>query len=169
MDQLSILLSPEERMYDAVRGALEKTLYSNGLDASYLSLEQRKTYHSVLFDKTSVIVRISNKPTPALSVPTAILLSTPDFCSMVNDKNCDYTKIKIPPSESIEKYTYMLQSVLQGIIDRIPKEYDCCSQYLACSDALSCVHSDKKFALKCGYRKILKSGKVFFGINRNVD
>lgn len=169
MDQLSILLSPEERMYDTVREALEETLYSNGLDASYLTLEQRKNYYSVLFDKTSVVVRISNKPAPMLSVPTSSLLSTTDFCSMVDDKKSDYTKIKIFPSESIEKYAFMLQSVLQGIIDRIPKEYDCCSQYLACSDAQGCIHPDKKFALKCGYRKVLKSGKIFFGKNRNVD
>lgn len=44
----------------------------------------------------------------------------------------------------------------------------CCSRYLECSDAKQCVHPDPAFALGCGYRKILASGKIYYGENRNV-
>lgn len=46
--------------------------------------------------------------------------------------------------------------------------FDCCSHYMACSDAKQCVYSDIMFAGKCTYRKKLKSNIIFFGVNRNV-
>jgi len=54
-------------------------------------------------------------------------------------------------------------------IELVPKEFDCCSRFEACSDAKVCVHPDPAFSLLCGYRKILKSGRVFYGKNRNID
>ncbi|WP_298030206.1 hypothetical protein [uncultured Dysosmobacter sp.] len=167
MDQMSILISQEEQMYKSIKEDLIKTLYKNGLNESYLSLKPRKSYYSVMFNASSVVVRISVSPTPTLSVPTALLL--PNYSSMVANKKSDYTKVKIWPSQNIKTYTIMLQDMLQGIIDRIPKEYDCCSRYLECSNARTCIHPDKEFALKCGYKKILRSGRIFFGENRNID
>lgn len=61
-----------------------------------------------------------------------------------------------------------LAAVLQDTINRLPKEWDCCSRYMECSDAKRCVHPDPAFALGCGYRKILASGKIYYGANRNV-
>ncbi len=54
-------------------------------------------------------------------------------------------------------------------IELVPKEFDCCSRFEACSDAKVCVHPDPAFSMLCGYRKILKSGRVFYGKNRNID
>ncbi len=54
-------------------------------------------------------------------------------------------------------------------IELVPKEFDCCSLFEACSDAKACVHPDPAFSMLCGYRKILKSGRVFYGRNRNID
>lgn len=168
MDQLALLLTPEEQAYEIIKPALEEALRYNGLDESYLSLQCRKNYHSVLFDRSTVVARISSKPTPSLSVPTSLLLSSQDYSSMVSSRQSDYSKISMLELSNITEYTFMLQAVLQGIIDRIPKEYDCCSRYMECSNAKACIHPDKKFALKCGYRKNLNSGKIFYGKNRSI-
>lgn len=61
-----------------------------------------------------------------------------------------------------------LALVLQDAINRLPKGWDCCSRYMECSDAKRCIHPDPSFALSCGYRKILASGKIYYGTNRNI-
>jgi hypothetical protein len=62
-----------------------------------------------------------------------------------------------------------LGRALQDAINRLPKSWDCCSRYMECSNAKRCVHPDPSLALECGYRKILASGKIYYGENRNVD
>jgi hypothetical protein len=46
--------------------------------------------------------------------------------------------------------------------------FDCCSRYMACSDARNCVHPSKEFSLSCSYRRAIKQGVIFYGVNRNV-
>lgn len=169
MEQLSILQSPEQKAYDLIRTSLEDTLYSNGLDKSFLTLESRKSYSSVLFDNNSVVVRIISKPAPAISMPTSILQSLEDCRSMAENSRGGYSKVELGSFDHISEYIPVLKGVLQGIIDRLPKEFDCCSRYMECSNATRCTHPDKRFALQCGYRKILRSGRIFYGINRNID
>lgn len=169
MDQLTIIQTPEDSAVDAVKSSMRKTLQENWIDESYLSVEPRKGYQSVLFNGASVVVRISSRPKPTLSVPTSVLLATESYSSMVDKPHNDYTKIKIDSFENINQYVNMLQEVLQVVIDRFPKDFDCCSRYLECSDAKRCVHPDTEFAVKCGYRKILRRGRIFYGKNRNID
>jgi len=47
--------------------------------------------------------------------------------------------------------------------------FGCCSQYLRCSDAISCTHEDLFFASGCMYKKHLEAGRIFYGNNRNID
>lgn len=70
--------------------------------------------------------------------------------------------------ERIQNYTAELIAVLQDAINRIPKEWDCCSRYRECSDAKKCIHPGSAFALGCGYRKLLASNRIFYGKNRNI-
>lgn len=79
-----------------------------------------------------------------------------------------YIRLLVDQEHPIESYTDFLVAVTGAAIDRLPKEWDCCSRYLECSDAKTCVHPDKVFALDCGYRKILNSGRIFYGKNRNI-
>jgi hypothetical protein len=71
--------------------------------------------------------------------------------------------------EGILDHADALGKVLKYTIEHLPKEWDCCSRYMECSDARKCVHPDKGVALDCGYRKILASGRIFYGGNRNID
>lgn len=79
-----------------------------------------------------------------------------------------YIRILLDDEHSIDLYTSLLCKIVGATVDRYPKEWDCCSRYMACSDAGRCIHPDKAFAMQCGYRKILSGGKVFYGINRNI-
>ena len=169
MDQLNLLQTSEEKAYESIKPSLVEVLEDNGLDESYLTFEVRKNYHSVLFKGSSVIVRFASKPSASLSVSTPTLSASKGFSSMADERGAAYTKIPLATWEDIQKHTFMLQEILQLIIDRIPKEFDCCSRYKECSDAMRCIHPDKDFALLCGYRKILRSGRIFYGKNRNID
>ena len=71
--------------------------------------------------------------------------------------------------ETVSEHTDALAAVLKDAIDRLPKEWDCCSRYMECSDVKHCVHPEPALALKCGYRKILSSGRIYYGENRNIE
>ncbi len=79
-----------------------------------------------------------------------------------------YCRILITDKHPLDSYKNFLVNVVSETVNRYPKEWDCCSRYLECSDAKTCIHPDKAFALGCGYRKILNSGRIFYGKNRNI-
>ena len=80
-----------------------------------------------------------------------------------------YTRVLIDELHPVESYTDLLMTLVGKSVERFPKEWDCCHRYLECSNAKKCVNPDRLFALGCGYKKILHSGKVYYGENRNVD
>lgn len=79
-----------------------------------------------------------------------------------------YCRILITDEHPIDSYKDFLIKIVSETVSRYPKEWDCCSRYLECSNAKTCVHQDKAFALGCGYRQILNSGHIYYGKNRNV-
>lgn len=121
----------------------------HGLTVFRLKLRGKKHYISVLTLFSDVIPK--NCPTQTTK----------------SDEN--YIRILVDQDHPIESYTDFLLTVTGASIDRLPKVWDCCSRYMECSDAKTCVHPDKVFALDCGYRKILNSGRIFYGKNRNID
>ncbi len=105
-----------------------------------------------------------------ISIPTAFLDLIPDSYPQQKMKSdTKYIRILVTDETPIESYTDFLCLLARETVNRYPKEWDCCSRYLECSDAKACVHPDKSFAMVCGYRKILASGKIFYGRNRNID
>lgn len=80
-----------------------------------------------------------------------------------------YVRIPVDEENPLEGDESLLIDIARECVTRYPKEWDCCSRYMECSDAKKCVHPDKAFALGCGYRKVLQSGRIFYGSNRNVD
>ncbi|MEI8200112.1 MAG: hypothetical protein WCG21_08620 [Eubacteriales bacterium] len=46
--------------------------------------------------------------------------------------------------------------------------FGCCSRYEECSAAMTCLHENKLYSTGCYYRKNLDSGRIFYGVNRNV-
>ena len=170
MDQTSMLPSEEETMLPLVKFPLSAKLCENDISESHLKFEKRKNYTSALFD-SSVIVRFTSKPF-TISVPASFMPTSEAYSCLNISPAKDYIKIKIDTTaESFQGnlLNQLLADVMQNFIDKLPKEFDCCSRYLQCSDAKHCIHPDQDFSLQCGYRKILRSGKIFYGINRNID
>lgn len=62
----------------------------------------------------------------------------------------------------------LLDSIYSYCYNNPQKEFDCCSRFAECSDALECVNPCKARSIVCGYRKKLEKGIVFYGKNRNV-
>ena len=105
-----------------------------------------------------------------ISLPTLFSdLIQEDYPTKTVKSDESYVRVLIDQDHTIESYSSFLVAVTEAAIDRLPKEWDCCSRYNECSDAKTCVHPDKVFALGCGYRKILNSGRIFYGKNRNID
>ena len=77
-----------------------------------------------------------------------------------------YFRLSIDADTPIDTYTELLVKITKATLDRYPTEWGCCSRYEACSDASSCIHPDKEFALKCAYRKNLNAGRIFYGKNK---
>lgn len=168
MEQISLLLSPEEKAFEAIRPALEETLGEYRLNSDYISLEKRKGYFSILFKEESVVARLGGIRKRYLSVPTSALRFSHSFKSLADTNGHKYTKLSLSTFDDVKKHVTLLQEVLKIVIKRSSKEFDCCYRYLECSDAKQCIHPDPEFALQCGYQFILKEGRVFYGINRNV-
>lgn len=47
--------------------------------------------------------------------------------------------------------------------------FGCCSRYEECSDQKKCLHPDILLARGCYYKKNLEDGRIFYGVNRNID
>lgn len=75
----------------------------------------------------------------------------------------------LPTEDGISAHISAIQHALDSAIDAGACEYSCCSRAEQCSDARRCVNPYPHIAANCNYRKILKSGKIFYGKNRNVD
>lgn len=156
----------ESKLYELVRPILTEALAENWLPESLVDLRKNKTDYSIRFGG-AVIVKLGPDDNPYLELPTAFLRQSEDWRRFAGKGA--FAHIPVDQPAQIMAYSQMIKDSLQYAIDGTPKDYDCCSRYQQCSDAMRCVHPDGLFALQCGYRKILKSGRIFYGVNRNVD
>lgn len=162
MDQVALFQTTVQDVYSAIKPRLLAILDKNWADSSLLSFEQRKSYYSILFDG-SVVARLKGGKKPYIEFPS-------NTVELSEGKKKDaYTRISLESLDKALEYGPYFGISLQAIIDMIPKEFSCCSRYLECSNNIRCVNPDKDMAMRCGYRKTLMSGKVFYGVNRNVE
>lgn len=127
-------------------------------------------YTSVLYGSLLIFRIKLRRGQHYISVPTLFKDIIPDnFPSKQLKSDPQFIRLLVGDEYPAEAYTTFLSKITGETINRYPKEWDCCSRYLECSDAKACVHPDKLFALGCGYRKILQSGKIYYGKNRNID
>lgn len=76
---------------------------------------------------------------------------------------------QIPISGPMDTPADFIFKLIESAYIKSPREFDCCSRYLECSDACRCTNPRKEYALGCGYRRIMRTGKIFYGKNRNID
>lgn len=104
-----------------------------------------------------------------ISVPSMFRsLISPSFHQKETSSEPKYIRVIAENQSFFYDNTEFLCRLVAESVNRYPKEWDCCSRYRECSDAKRCIHPDKEFALCCGYREILRSGRVFYGKNRNI-
>ncbi|MPM07936.1 hypothetical protein SDC9_54247 [bioreactor metagenome] len=75
---------------------------------------------------------------------------------------------------SMSEDIYRFERIILAVYDYRDMEsngklFDCCQNYMECSDARACIHPDEEFRKRCTYRQKLKRGIIFFGQNRNID
>lgn len=173
--------TPEQKelLYlDSIFSALKSAVTDHGGDPALLTYKSTKSdgksnssgYTVVSFGTlTAFRLRLRGNQ-HYISVPTLLADLIPDdFPKKQAASEPKYVRLLVDEEHPLSSYADFLIAVAGATVNRYPKEWDCCSRYLECSDAKTCVHPDKTFALGCGYRKILNSGRIFYGKNRNVD
>lgn len=173
-DQLSLDLSPaaqwtEASFFESIEGDLKAAVEATGADPELLVFNNLKTYSSVMYNSfTCFRIKLRGKQ-HYISFPALFRDLATDFDSLKREPDGKYYRVSVDENHPVMDYKQFLCKIAGETINRFPKEWDCCSRYEACSDAGHCIHPDKTFSLGCGYRKILNSGRIFYGKNRNVD
>ncbi len=72
------------------------------------------------------------------------------------------------PGRGLGDWGEPLAEICRRRIWEIPKQFDCCDRYEECSDAGCCTNPDLLYAMECGYKKLLRQGRIFYGKNRNA-
>lgn len=170
MEQTSVFTPEEALAFQSIRPALTTILNKYRIADNSVACEKKAEYYSILFKEKAVVARLGGVKKKYLSVPASALKQTDHYKEKVDQADrSGYVKFPLSSFSDAQNHMSLLQEVLQVIIERSGKEFDCCSRYLECSDARQCIHPDPQFGLKCGYRLVLKEGKVYYGKNRNVD
>ena len=159
----------EQAVYEAIEPALKAAATAMGGAPEKIRFQALTNYSSVYFDTIlSFRIRIRGSA-HFVEVPLSSRATVSGLAPMEHQKSVgDFWRVRLTAKEMVQQGA-VFGAVLRDAINRTPKEWDCCSRYLECSDARKCVHPDPSFALACGYRKILASGKIYYGGNRNIE
>ncbi len=165
--------TPRSRESDflfSIAPALRQTVEAHGGPADTLEIKPTKGYTAAYFGSLTAFRLRHGGKSPSIFVPAFFRDLIPaSFAPSDADPHAKYLQVMIDPQQPLANYQDFLVRLVGSSVDRYPKEWDCCSRYMECSDARVCVHPDKAFAMSCGYRKVLGSGRVFYGKNRNID
>lgn len=186
IDQLDFLTTiPDEKwVFEILRPALTEVLLQNNAGIQNIHSSEGKNYSSVSYLKYDPY-DCSKKPSKQLafriccrndshyfgvSAKFSSYVTPAMASSLINDGTSDgfYNFEFVPTSSGILSFAPLLCAALELTIDSVQKEFDCCSRYEECSDAGKCLNPSSALAVACGYRKIMKSGRIFYGKNRNV-
>lgn len=174
-EQLSLLpFEPtEEQVYEMLLPKLLDVVHRNNANPDKLVLKKNKNYSSVWID-TAMAFRICCRGKKHyFSVSNAYYDMAPaDTRATVNNYKADNDFQDFtfqPTTEGIIFFVDYLASVLDKAVDSVPKDFSCCSRIEECSNAKRCVNPNTDLAMGCGYRRVMKSGRIFYGRNRNVD
>lgn len=175
MEQLDLFaLEPtEEWVFEQLYPSLLQVITDNNLAESKFKCVWTKYYSSVWYD-TQMAFRICLRDGfHYFGVSDAFVHGLDE--SLANRITRDgyikgFTNFSFDPSvEDIQQFASFLSSTLDQAIDGFTKEFDCCSRWEECSNAKKCTQPNPDIAIGCGYRKIMKKGHIFYGVNRNID
>lgn len=162
----------EIQFIQSIMPSLEAALGDQGFPASLLSVKSTKNSsgYTAVFLKNFTVFRIHLRGKKHyFSIPSLLKDLVPESFPTEKGSESNYFRLLVNELHPFEQYSDLFAKLTVETLNRYPKDWDCCSRYVQCSDAKKCIHPDKEFALSCGYRKILNSGRIFYGENRNID
>lgn len=156
--------------YNSILPQLQAAAEEIGASTAGIKIVPNQEYSSVWYASLLVFRLRLRKKIWYIEVPLSAKTAVQEIAPLDRQKEVSggFWRVKLG-NEPVSEHADALAAVLQDAINQLPKEWDCCSRYMECSNAKRCVHPDPELALKCGYRKILASGKIYYGENRNVD
>lgn len=160
----------ELAVYHEILPVLQVAAEEIGADATAIKIKHSSQYSSIWFGSLLAFRLKLRKDARYIEVPIELKDTVRSIGPESGQKEVSggFWRVKFGP-EPVKEHADIVAVVLRETINRMPKEWDCCSRYTECSNAKRCVHPNPRFALKCGYRKILASGKIYYGENRNID
>lgn len=172
-EQFSFLSTetPEEQTYHLIEPTICAVIARNFLDNGMLSFQKMASYWSISYS-TALIARLHfGKNASYCSLDTSVkqLLEQAGISYEIKASDRSFVRIALQNPEDILPCLPVIDAVTQRALDAIPKEFDCCGRVEECSNAKRCVNPSTAMCVGCGYRRILASGRIFYGKNRNVD
>lgn len=167
-DQISDISKQERAAYAKLVPIIEKICPDLNIHSNKFRLREGVGYSSVYYGNYLVMQLKIRGKSRYISVPKAWLPDLPPEIKWTERKSGN-GRIRLAIGDSFDTSMNQLGTpIIRAAILHIPKEFDCCSRFEKCSDAKKCIHPDPEFAMLCGYRKILASGRIFYGKNRNI-
>lgn len=178
----------EQLVFDLLKPILLQTLEMNFVPAGSLSCNKRKAYSSVKclypigdnalqtqreiakhFDSVAFRIKVL-KTKSYFEIPAALHEMVPEENrAPVCNEDKEYVRLDFESTqEGALKYADYLCRIVDARIDTMPKDFACCSRVEECSNVRKCVNPRPDLAIGCGYRRNLKRGIIFYGINKNA-
>ncbi len=159
----------EEAFFEKIISNLREVVQASNANPEDISYNICTTYTSLNFRSSNICrVKLRGKKWH-ISIPKSLKEVIPIFAKTeIVSSESQFIRISFDSLPEDEIISLIKEATLLSI-EKVPKEFDCCSRFEACNNAKVCVHPDPAFSLLCGYRKILKSGRFFSGENRNID
>ena len=154
----------EQEIYELLLPHLVRVLEENCVGSDSIKAECGKQFTSVQYIRPDQIPGNN-----VAQLAFRILARNNKYTFDVADGNGYRTIPFVPTADGISAHIPAIQKALDFVIDSGVCSYSCCSRAEQCSDARRCINPYPYIAANCNYRKVLKSGRVFYGENRNVD
>lgn len=159
----------EDAFLEKALPILRKAAESRNADPEDITYEVLVSYSSVKF-RSSLICKLKMRGKKwYISIPNRLREVIPENIETTKTASeGQFLRIAFEQLTDSEALSLIEEATLLAI-ELIPKEFDCCARFEECSNAKVCIHPNPAFSMLCGYRKILKSGRVFYGENRNIN
>jgi hypothetical protein len=155
----------EYNAYALLEGRLQELLVAWRLPADCIYTATNKDTFVVKFNDR-VLWRMRFKPkVHYISIREQFIPLLPDGTEHSKPSQ-GFVRLPAEGPEDIQRYTDLLLQITEKTILSVKADFDCCARYEACSDAGHCVGLSPA---TCGYNRVLRSGKIYYGKNRNID
>lgn len=160
-------LSREERIFEELKPVLLKTLEDEYAPLEELELRKQNNSYAVYYLQKLIFSMFFGKKSNYLLFPASMYLP---FKPPADEKIASNGQIRVDlenPENTLLETERIVKS-LTAIICKQPKEFLICAGYMECSNAKKCIRP-REFSLKCNYKQVMRSGRIFYGKNRNID